>query len=139
MERITSSFTVFFEDPFWVGVYERVSGSSLKAGKVTFGAEPTDQEVYQWVLRNSHLLTLSPAVTFQERPSCRANPKRLQRDASRLMTSHGVGTKAQQALKLQQEQKKQEHQTRSRENRQLEKERRRQLHLQKKKEKHRGR
>ena len=35
-----SSLTVFFEDPFWVGVYERTDGGRYEACKITFGAEP---------------------------------------------------------------------------------------------------
>lgn len=37
--------TVYFEDPFWVGVFERVEGGKLPVCKVTFGAEPKDYEV----------------------------------------------------------------------------------------------
>ena len=32
--------TVFFEEPFWVGVFERIENGKLSAAKVTFGAEP---------------------------------------------------------------------------------------------------
>ena len=34
--------TVFFEDPFWVGVFERIESGRLSVCKVTFGAEPRD-------------------------------------------------------------------------------------------------
>ena len=33
-----TSLTVFFEDPFWVGVFERVDDGKLSVCKVTFGA-----------------------------------------------------------------------------------------------------
>ena len=35
-----ASLTVFFEDPFWVGVFERIEDGKLSVCKVTFGAEP---------------------------------------------------------------------------------------------------
>ena len=40
IEIVSSKLTVFFEDPFWVGVFERVSCGKLSAAKVTFGGEP---------------------------------------------------------------------------------------------------
>lgn len=36
---VSGKLTVFFEDPFWVGVFERVSEGKLSACKVTFGAD----------------------------------------------------------------------------------------------------
>jgi hypothetical protein len=30
---------VFFEDPFWVGVFERIENKKLSVAKVPFGAE----------------------------------------------------------------------------------------------------
>ena len=39
--------TVFFDDPFWVGVFERTDGGKLSVCKVTFGAEPKDYEVWE--------------------------------------------------------------------------------------------
>ena len=45
MVTISSCLTVFFEEPFWVGVYERQSGNRLEVCKITFGAEPKDYEI----------------------------------------------------------------------------------------------
>ncbi len=45
MDRVTVKLTVFFEEPFWVGVFERTEGGRLSACKVTFGAEPKEYEV----------------------------------------------------------------------------------------------
>ena len=42
MDRISGKLTVFFEDPFWVGVSERISDDKLSVCKVTFGAEPKE-------------------------------------------------------------------------------------------------
>ena len=39
------NLTVFFEDPFWVGVFERFEDETLSVCKVTFGAEPKDCEI----------------------------------------------------------------------------------------------
>ncbi len=43
MDKVSGKLTVFFEDPFWVGVFERVSDGKLSVCKVTFGAEYWDR------------------------------------------------------------------------------------------------
>ena len=62
LERVSSKLTVFFEDPFWVGVFERVSCGKLSAAKVTFGAEPKDYEVLEFINRNYYKLQFSPEI-----------------------------------------------------------------------------
>lgn len=44
-----TNLTVYFEDPFWVGVFERIDEGKYSVCKVTFGAEPTDNEVWAFV------------------------------------------------------------------------------------------
>ena len=66
------------------------------------------------------------------------NPKRMQREAKKQMQETGIGTKSQQALKLQQEQNKQERKVRSREKKEAHELRMFELKQQKKREKHRG-
>lgn len=138
MGEVQSRLTVFFEEPFWVGVFERYENGKLSASKVTFGAEPKDQEVYGFVLKYGYDLRFSPAVAAEAKePS--GNPKRMQREAKKQMQNTGTGTKSQQALKLQQEQNKRERKVKSREEKLAEAERMFALKQQKKKEKHRGR
>ena len=130
--------TVYFEGPFWVGVFERIENGKLSAAKVTFGAEPKDYEVYEFILKHYYDLRFSPAVATVVREA-KQNPKRMQRDIKKSLAKTGIGTKSQQALKLQQEQNKQERRVRSREQKLAEAERLFELRQQKKKEKHRGR
>ena len=138
MDKVSGKLTVFFEEPFWVGVFERVSEGRLSVCKVTFGAEPKDYEVYEFVLKNYYRLRFSPAVATNVKEAGR-NPKRVQREVRKQIQNPGIGTKSQQALKLQQEQLKTEHKTVSREQREVEKQRQFELKRQKRKEKHRGR
>ena len=130
--------TVFFEEFFWVGVFERIENGRLSAAKVTFGAEPKDYEVYEFILKHYYDLRFSPAVTTVVKESKR-NPKRIQRGIKRSLAQTGIGTKSQQALKLQQEQNKQERKVKSREQKRAEADFLFYLKQQKKKEKHRGR
>ncbi|HIR89635.1 MAG TPA: YjdF family protein [Candidatus Fimimorpha faecalis] len=138
MNKVSDRLTVFFEEPFWIGVFERISEGKLSVCKVTFGAEPKDYEVYDFVLKNYHQLRFSLAVAIDVKETSR-NPKRMQREVRKQVKNIGIGTKSQQALKLQQEQLKTERKTVSREQREAEKERKFKIKQQKKKEKHRGR
>ena len=138
MDKISGKLTVFFEETFWVGVFERVSEGKLSVCKVTFGAEPKDYEVYEFVLKNYYQLQFSPAVATGVKEASR-NPKRVQREVRKQVQNTGIGTKSQQALKLQQEQLKIERKIVSREQREAEKQRQFELKQQKRKEKHRGR
>lgn len=138
MEEAMAKLTVFFEAPFWVGAYERQLGSAYAVCKITFGAEPKDYEVYEFLQRNSRRLQFSPMLR-QEKPFVRSiNPKRLQREIKRSVKQQGIGTKAQQALQLQQETGKLAHQARRLALREAAKERRFLLHEEKRRKKHRG-
>jgi len=133
-----SGLTVFFEDPFWVGVFQREEGGELSFCKVTFGAEPRDQEVWAFILRGYDRLEFSPSVPAGPRRA-EGSPKRLQRQARQAMRPSGAGTKAQQALQLQREQNKLERKDARKKRDEAERERRFALKQQKRKEKHRGR
>ena len=138
MDKVSGKLTVFFAEPFWVGVFERVSDGKLSACKVTFGAEPKDYEIYDFVLKNYYRLRFSPAVATGVKEAGR-NPKRVQREVRKQVQNTGIGTKSQQVLKSQQEQLKTERKIVSREQREAEKQRQFELKQQKRKEKHRGR
>lgn len=62
MNDINVKLTVFFENPFWVGVFEHVENNFLVASKVTFGAEPKGYEVLDYIIKNYYSLVFSPAV-----------------------------------------------------------------------------
>ena len=137
MDKASGKLTVFFEEPFWVGVFERISEGKLSVCKVTFGAEPKDYEVRDFVLQHYYDLKFSPAVGIVEKKTA-TNPKRKQRKAKKHMQKTGIGTKSQQALQLQREELKTERRQMSKEQREAEKQRQFDLKLQKRKAKHRG-
>ena len=137
MDRVSGKLTIYFENPFWVGIFERIENRKLSVAKVTFGAEPKDYEVLEFIYRNYYHLQFSPAVETVVKDT-KKNPKRAQRDAKKQTLETGIGTKSQQALKLQLEQNKQERKVRSREQREAESQRIFELKKIKKREKHRG-
>ena len=137
MNETIGILTVYFENPFWVGVFERIEGGELSVCKVTFGAEPKDYEVWEFVLRHYYELKFSPALKTEIKQTA-DNPKRRQRNVKNQLQNVGVGTKSQQALAAQREEMKIERKQISKEQREAEKQRQFELKQQKRKEKHRG-
>ena len=62
MDKASGKLTVYFEEPFWVGVFERIEDGKLSVAKVTFGAEPKDYEVQEYIQKYYFSLKFSPAV-----------------------------------------------------------------------------
>lgn len=138
MDKTFGRLSVFFKEPFWVGVFERVENGKLSAAKVVFGAEPSDGEVYLFILKNYFELRFSPTVEVALKKE-HTNPKRIQREIKKQTKEKNVGTKSQQALKKQQEQLKTERKSKTRKQKQAEQKRLFELKQQRKKEKRRGR
>ena len=137
MDKASGKLTVYFEEPFWVGIFEHIEDGKLSVAKVTFGVEPKDYEVQEYIQKYYFGLKFSPAVEAIVK-DIKRNPKRMQRSAKKQMLETGIGTKSQQALKLQQEQNKQECKIRSREKKEAEELRMFEMKQQKKREKHKG-
>jgi hypothetical protein len=133
--------TIFFDSPFWVGVLEEEHAGTLYAARQVFGAEPSDQQVYEFVLHDLAALRaqMVAGVTAADRPVKRLNPKRLQREIRRDLARAGVSSKAHEALRLQLEQHKQSRQEITREQRDAEREHKRAIQRDKARQKHRGR
>ena len=130
---------VYFEEPFWVLVFERETKEGLSSCKVTYGAEPKEYDIKEFIEKNYYNLKFSPTVFLEKKKELATNPKRMQRQIQKQMKAPLIGTKSMQALKKLQEANKVE---RKEKNKQV-KEAFAQLLFekkqQKKKQKHRGR
>ena len=123
----TSRLTILFDDPFWIGLYEREDDTEYSVCRIVFGAEPRDQEVYAYLLEHWRTLRFSPPRPGTEHLPPPKSPKRRQREARRMTQAAGIGTKAQQARLA-----------RTRQQREAEEARKFQLRQARRKEKHRG-
>lgn len=139
MADFASRFTVLFEAPFWIGLYERESKGKYEVCKITFGAQPKDCEVYEFFLKNFCKLRFVKSKSPDKTCDGRINPKRMQRIIKKqIIKNPAVGTKAMQALKLEHEQNKVLRKHISREKREAASELKYNIHATKKKEKHKG-
>ena len=113
---ISAQFTLYFDGRFWVGVlehHERHRGGDMIGQEITvravryvFGAEPTDVELYDFLLARSGELidraAESPAVPASRSvgsSSRRPNPKRAARQAAKEAARARPSTAAQAAAR----------------------------------------
>ena len=75
-----------------MGIFERIEDGKLSAAKVTFGAEPKDCEVQEYIQKWYFSLKFSPVVETVVK-DIKRNPKRMQREAKKQMLEIGIGTK----------------------------------------------
>lgn len=133
--------TVYYENPFWVGVLESAEQRKVRAARQVFGPEPSDAEVLEFVLSRAFdalVSRMTVEVEGKRAARSRISPKRLQRQAAAESRSRGISTYAQQAIQLELAARKLEKRADSRERREAEKERKRELARLKAKAKHRG-
>lgn len=130
--------TVYFQEPFWIGLYQREEEDGCRVCKITFGGEPRDQEVLDFLLAHWRELKFSPPMAGELPPDRAVSPKRARREARKAVQPAGTGTKAQQALQLQREQLKAERKAISKEQKEAQRERKLALRQEKRREKHKG-
>lgn len=137
MNIVKLKLTIFFEEPFWVGVLERWD-EDYKVGKVIFGSEPKDSEVYNLILNKYYNIKFNTAKDEEIFFDKKINPKRLQRKIKKEVKNKGISTKAQQALKEELMTNKLKRKSLKTENKRLKEEIKFQLKQEKKKEKKKG-
>lgn len=47
---VSSTLTLYHDGQFWVGIIERVEDDNLGVARIVFGAEPSDEEILQFVV-----------------------------------------------------------------------------------------
>ncbi|MDO4291501.1 MAG: YjdF family protein [Eggerthellaceae bacterium] len=103
---VSSTLTVYHDGQFWVGLVEHVEDGKMGVARIVFGAEPSDEEVLQFVARRWEKLAFFGSEEPGESKLAR-NPKRRQREAAKALARPAVGAKAQRALSEQREAAKQ--------------------------------
>ena len=136
MDKISMTLTVYFEEGFWHGLFEREHAQSYRVCRVTFGAEPSMQELLDFLNRYYHRLQFSPSIRVKEKAKS-ISPKRLQRQAKKEQMA-SRSSKSQEALQLQFKDQKKIAQVKRKQQKELAKQRKFELKQQKRLEKHKG-
>lgn len=100
--------TLYFDGQFWVGVIERHEADRVRAVRIVFGAQPSDAEFYEFLLAHANALLCGLdeaawASDMAQRQATHDNPKRAQRQASRLVRRALPSTASQAAIQAERE------------------------------------
>jgi hypothetical protein len=99
-------FTVYFEDPFWVGALESEDSGALIVSRHVFGSEPSNAELLRFMLDDFAAMPRGRADGGEAlAPRAPVGFKRAQREARRAL-SRPPSTKAQAALSAAREESK---------------------------------
>ena len=89
---ISTTLTVYFDGHFWVGIAERIDNERLEACRIVFGAEPSNEDIYQFVLRQwdqLHFCAPIDAAPSRETPrQSKATTTRSRKRGSTRATEH---------------------------------------------------
>lgn len=136
-------FEVFHDGRFWVGVLTVRQDAGVRACQVVFGAEPSDPDLYAYLLRNGYRLLeraeANPLVPGGTQAGGARSPKRAARQAAVQARRTGTSTAAQEAVRLAQEVSGKEREKDRRRSLDGLADRKRQLRQARAKQKHRGR
>ena len=134
---VSSTLTVYHDGQFWVGMAEHVEDGRYGVARIVFGAEPSDEEILQFVVGKWEKLSFfgdDPVET--SKPA--KNPKRRAREAAKVLKRPAVNTKARQAFAAQRKAMKRESAQARSQRRADEAETRFEQRKLKRKQKHRG-
>lgn len=84
MHLHTIKATIMLDGPFWVGIFERQDKLYYAVARQVFGKEPTDAELYEFVLMHYDQLKFTSPQDFTLVIK-RKNPKRVKREVKREM------------------------------------------------------
>ena len=104
---VSSTLTVYHDGQFLVGLAEHVEDGTYGVARIVFGAEPSDEEILQFVVNKWAKLAFFGDKPAEASEPAR-NPKRRARETSRALKQPAMSTKAQQALANQRETMKRE-------------------------------
>jgi len=133
------SFTVYYEDPFWVGVFEEDDADgAYRCCRVVFGNEPTGPELFEFIRKQYAFLSFDSILQEEKRVEKRINPKRLARQTIRQMEETPHLNKAYEVIQKGYEERKSERKKEAKIKREEEQDLKFLLRSEKRKKKHKG-
>lgn len=136
--EVFCSLTVYYDGQFWCGFFEIREKGSIRVCKFIFGAEPQNFEILELISRKWNNLNFGSSIDVEDKIKVRKNPKVRQRKINQEINKVGIGTKSQQAIKLQIEQRKIENKSRNKEKKEFDQKEKFEMKQNKKKEKRKG-
>jgi hypothetical protein len=130
--------SVYFDPPFWVGIFEIYDEGRYQVARHVFGTEPNDPQLLEFARRGYSLLDFSTPAHVHEKSEPVKNYKRRMREIREQLKTPVRSTRSQEAIKRENESRAKHREELTREQRAAEVERKFQLHKERRAEKHRG-
>lgn len=141
MTIYTIKATILLEKSLWVGIFERTDKKNYAVARIIFGKEPTDPELYNFILTHYDELNFSAPQDFNLIIK-RMNPKRLKRavrkEVEKTKKTQKKTSHAQEVLRTELERNKKIRKSVSKAEKEQAEKRKFQLRQQKKKRKQQG-
>ena len=82
---VSSTLTLFHDGQFWVGVIEHVEDDNFGITRIVFGAEPSKEEILQFVMEKWEKLSFY-GNKEPDKLKVAKNPKRRQREEANALS-----------------------------------------------------
>ena len=93
---VSSTLTVYHDGQFWVGLAEHVGGERYGVARIVFGAEPSDEEILQFVVGKWEKLSFFGGKPAEASKPAK-NPKRRAREAAKALKKSAMSTRGSNA------------------------------------------
>lgn len=131
--------SVYFEEPFWIALFECWDEEGYSVCRTVFGAQPNEAELLAFALSQYYQLNFSTPMLEKTLSNHPKNFKRQQRENRQFMKSTQNNKRAWQAIQEEFEQRKTQRQEINHQEKETAERETYLIRQQKKKEKHRGR
>jgi hypothetical protein len=128
-----------FDGTYWIGVFERNDEQGYSVGKFIFGKEPSDEEVYEFILHGYRAVRFTQPMESNLPDTKHMSFKRRQREIERILANAFPAEQISEQVRAQEEADRQAREKEARIRRKAEEEHKYQLRQAKRHEKHRGR
>lgn len=90
---VSSTLTLYHDGQFWVGIVEHVEDGRLGIARIVFGAEPSDEEILEFIVNGWEKLSFY-GNEEPDKPKVAKNSKRRMREAANALSKPAMSTKA---------------------------------------------
>ena len=90
---VSSTLTVYHDGQFWVGLAEHVEDGKYGVARIVFGAEPSDEEILQFVVGRWEKLSFFGGEPAEASKPAK-NPKRRAREAAKALKQSDTMTQS---------------------------------------------
>lgn len=97
---------VFYDEQFWLAVFEKIESDSMQVLKKIYPTEPKESDLYDFILNQWQGMCFSEEMSIKQKENKTLSYKKQQQKVKKELDNNGISTKSQMAIQLQREQNK---------------------------------